>query len=127
MILIDTSAWIDFFRGNGPLADDVDRALEDGEAAVCGPIQTELRRGLRSRGERARVLLHLGGCHVLAAPADLWNEAGDLGFMLRPKGLTLKTLDLLIACHALSHKVPLLTADRDFKLMRAAGVPLLLA
>jgi len=127
VILIDTSAWIDFFRGNGRLAEDVDRALEDGEAAVCGPVLTELRRGLRSRGERARVLLHLGGCRLLAEPADLWNEAGDLGFMLRPKGLTLKTLDLLIACHALAHKVPLLTGDGDFKLMRAAGVPLVLA
>jgi predicted nucleic acid-binding protein len=127
MILIDTSAWIDFFRGDGPLADDVDRALEDGEAALCGPVQTELRRGLRSRGERARVLLHLGSCHLLAQPADLWNEAGDLGLALRPKGLTVKTLDLLIACYALSHRVPLLTADSDFRLIRAAGVPLLLA
>ncbi len=127
MILIDTSAWIDFFRGNGPLADDVDRALEQGEAALCGPVQTELLRGLRSKGDRARVLLHLGGCHLLAQPPDLWSEAGTLGLALRPKGLTVKTLDLLIACYALAHRVPLLTADSDFRLIRATGVPLLLA
>jgi predicted nucleic acid-binding protein len=127
VILIDTSAWIDFFRGRGPLAEDVDRALEDGDAAICGPVQTELRRGLRSRRERAQVLLHLGGCQNLSQPADLWNEAGELGFALRPKGLAIKTLDLLIACYALAHGVPLLTSDGDFKLIRAAGIPLLLA
>jgi predicted nucleic acid-binding protein len=127
VILIDTSAWIDFFRGRGPLADDVDRALEDGDAAICGPVYTELRRGFRSQGERARVLRHLGGCRLLPQPADLWTDAGELGFVLRPKGITVKTLDLLIACYALAHRVPLLTSDGDFKLIRAAGVPLLLA
>ncbi len=127
MVLIDTSAWIDFFRGKGPCADDVDRALEDGDAAICGPVQTELHRGLRSRAERAQVLLHLGGCRFLAQPSNLWAEAGELGFALQPKGITVKTLDLLIACYALAHRVPILTSDGDFKLIRAAGVPLLLA
>lgn len=126
MILIDTSAWIDFFRGADPLAGEVDRALEEGEAAVCGPILTELRRGLRSSAERVKVLSLLEGCHELLAPEDLWNEAGDLGFALRGKGRTVKTLDL-IACYALAHRVPLLTRDSDFKFIRTAGMPLLLA
>ncbi len=127
MILVDTSAWIDFFRGKEPLASAVDRLLEDGDAAICGPVQTEIRRGLRSRAERARVLVHLGGCVVLDQPPDLWNEAGDLGFVLRPKGITIKTFDLLIACYAIAHQVPLLSADGDFKLMQSAGIPLVLA
>ena len=55
------------------------------------------------------------------------SEAGDLGFALRGKGLTVKTLDLLIACYALAYRAPLLTRDSDFKLIRAAGLPLLLA
>jgi predicted nucleic acid-binding protein len=127
MILIDTSAWIDFFRDRKPVADRVDRALEDGEAALCGPVQTELRRGLRSRSERAKVLLHLGGCHALAQPANLWEEAGELGFTLGRRGLTVKTLDLLIACYALAHGVAILTSDSDFQRIRSAGIPLFLA
>jgi predicted nucleic acid-binding protein len=127
VILVDTSAWIEFFRDRGPLAEEVDRALEDGEAALCGPVEAELRRGLRSRSERTRVLLHLRGCSLLAQPAALWLEAGELGFGLRRRGLTVKTMDLLIACYALAHQVPLLTSDRDFGLMRSNGVPLLLA
>jgi predicted nucleic acid-binding protein len=127
VILIDTSAWIEFFRDRGPIADRVDQVLEDGEAAICGPIQTELRRGLKSKSERAQVLLHLGGCVLLHQPAQLWEEAGELGFALGRRGVSVKTLDLLIASYALAHSVAILTTDRDFSLIRRVGVPLLLA
>ena len=126
MILIDTSAWIDFFRDRKPLADQVDAALADNEAALCAPIEAEIRRGLSSERERRKVLPLLGACHFLEQPEQLWRDAGDLGFALRRRGVTPKTLDLLIAVHALSHSAQLLTADRDFALMRRAGVPLLL-
>ncbi len=127
MTLIDTSAWGDFFRGVSGLADSVDQLLESGDAAICGPIVTELRRGLRSDAERGEVLPLLGGCHELGEPNSLWRDAGDLGFALRRKGVAAKTLDLLIATHALAHDVPLLTCDADFEAMRGAGIPLRLA
>jgi predicted nucleic acid-binding protein len=41
--------------------------------------------------------------------------------------MTPKTLDLLIAVHALSHSATLLTLDKDFAVMQKAGVPLVLA
>ena len=124
MILVDTSAWIEFFRGPGKVADDVDAALTDGTAAICGPVEMELRRGLLPH-ERARVLAAIGGCVSLPEPADLWEEAGDLGFALRRRGVTVKSLDLLIATYALAHRVPVLTKDADFRLLeRWAGVRL---
>lgn len=126
MILIDTSAWIAFFRDRGPCAERVDRALAEGDAAICGPVLTELRRGLKTKSERAQVLLHLAGCEELSQPTKLWEEAGDLGYALARKGVTVRTLDLLIACYALAHHVSLLTIDQDFSRIRSAGVPLLL-
>ena len=69
----------------------------------------------------------LDGCHSLADPPRLWEEAGDLGFLLARKGVTAKSIDLLIATFALAHGVPILSADRDFAGMRAAGVKLVLA
>jgi predicted nucleic acid-binding protein len=126
MTLIDTSAWVDFFRGQEPLAGAVDDALAANEAALCGPIEAELRRGLVNERERKKVLPLLDGCYRLTQPDALWIEAGELGFALRRRGVTAKTLDLLIATFALSHSVALLTADRDFAAMRKAGIPLLL-
>lgn len=127
MILVDTSAWIEFFRGSDPVAGSVDAVIESNDAALCGPVITELRRGFRSRAERARVLPLLDACYLLADPPSLWQDAGDLGFSLGRRGVTVKSLDLLIAAYALAHSVPLLTTDKGFSLFRKAGVPLVLA
>lgn len=124
--MVDTSAWIDFFRGRGPLAEAVDRLLESNEVALCGPVITELRRGLRSPSERGRVIPLLSGCRVLSEPRSLWEEAGDLGYFLGRRGLTAKTIDLLVATYALSHAVGLLTGDSAFLGMKRAGAQLLL-
>jgi tRNA(fMet)-specific endonuclease VapC len=124
MILVDTSAWIEFFRGRDPFASAVDQALASNEAALCGPVEAELRRGLANDRERTTVLSLLEGCHLLAQPEQLWSEAGDLGFALRRRGLAPKTLDLLIATYALVHSAQLMTTDKDFKAMQKAGVPL---
>lgn len=126
MILIDTSAWISFFRGKGVLASKVDALIEADEAALCGPVLTELRRGLRST-ERRRVLPALAGCHELAQPDELWTKAGELGFSLARRGATVKTLDLLIATYALHHRVALLTEDSDFKRIATSEPSLRLA
>lgn len=127
MTLVDTSAWIEFFRDRAPLAEQVDQLLAGDDAAVCGPVITELRRGFRSQAERRRVLPLLEGCRHLEQPDDLWAEAGDLGFLLARRGVTVLSFDLLIATYALGHGVAVLAADADFRSMRRAGVPLLLA
>ena len=124
MILIDTSAWIDFFRDRAPAADRVDAALASNDAAWCGPIETELRRGFVNARERDQTLPLLAGCHFLPQPPDLWLEAGELGFALRRRGITPKTFDLLIAVYALSNAASLLSTDSNFKAMIKAGIPL---
>ena len=124
MIVIDTSAWIDFFRGRDPVASAVDAALANNEAALCGPVETELRRGLVNERERSKIMPLLDACHALAQPASLWTEAGELGFALRRRGVTPKTVDLLIATYALSYSAAILTTDKDFRAMQRAGVPL---
>jgi len=124
MILVDISAWVHFFRGTGPLADRVDDLLDANQVALCGPVITELRRGLRSAAERRKVIPLLDGCRELEQPTRLWEEAGELGYVLARKGLTVKTLDLLVATYALSHGVALLASDSDFDGMRRAGIPL---
>lgn len=125
MILIDTSAWVAFFRNQGATAEAVDATLESGEAAICGPVITELRRGLRHT-QRTKVLSLLAGCPMLEQPDELWVVAGDLGAHLARRGITVKTLDLLIATYAVASQVPLLTTDADFRPIAAAGLGLTL-
>ena len=125
MILVDTSAWIEFFRGRDPMAALVDDTLAANDAAICGPIETELRRGLLNNKERKRILPLLQGCHTLSEPESLWLDAGELGFQLRRRGITPKTLDLLIATYALKSSCAILTTDSDFHLMKKGGINLL--
>jgi predicted nucleic acid-binding protein len=122
VIIIDTSAWIAFFRGEGPAAERVDTAIADDEAAWCGPVEAELRRGFVSPRERARVLELLSACRWLSQPDALWQDAGDLGYALRRRGLTVRTFDLLIVTYALSHGAAVLTLDSDFHAMKKKGV-----
>jgi len=124
MILVDTSAWIEFFRGRGPFGQLVDRLLEADEVLLCGPVVTELRRGLIRPKERTRVLSLLSACPVLAQPRHIWEDAGDLGVRLARRGVIAKSLDLLIGTYALDSQVPLLTKDTDFQRMQGAGIPL---
>lgn len=124
MILVDTSAWIAFFRDRGPVAAIVDQALEDDDIALCGPVFTELRRGFKSAAERSKTIPLLQACHQLHQPASLWNDAGDLGFALARKGITVKSLDLLIAAYALTNGTAILTLDRDFRMIAHAGIGL---
>jgi len=126
VILIDTSAWVAFFRGHEPLASRVDAALDADEAALCGPVITEIRRGLVRPKDQRQVIPLLASCHLVPTPPDLWVAAGDLGSALRRKGVTVKTLDLLIAVCALQSGATILTSDSDFALMQRAGVPLAL-
>jgi predicted nucleic acid-binding protein len=127
MILIDTSAWIDFFRDHRPMADKVAALIEANRAAVAGPILTELLRGVRTVDERAQLQQLLEGCHWIGDPENLWAYAGELGALARRKGKTLKTLDLLIATYALQSGVPLLTSDSDYLQIKQSAPDLLLA
>ena len=69
----------------------------------------------------------LESCAELPPPSSIWSDAGELGFVLAREGITVKSMDLLIATYALNSDVALLTADRDFEQMRKGGIPLRLA
>ena len=126
MMLVDTSAWIDFFKDRKPISEIVDQALNDNSIAICGPIYTELLRGFKNSRERDKIVPLLQACKFLAQPSDLWETAGQYGFELKRKGITSKTIDLLIVCFATAYSLPLLAADKDFKAMRSAGMNFIL-
>ena len=112
-MLVDTSAWIAFFRGDEPVASWVDDVLAGG-AALCGVVELELRQGLRLE-ERERVLPLLGATTRLRTEEGDWAKAGDLLAGLRRRGVTIPGTDGLIAHLALKHEVALLENDKHFE------------
>jgi predicted nucleic acid-binding protein len=126
LVLVDTSAWIDFFRGAGPLVERVQDCIEDGTAAFCGPIITEVLRGCIKSKERNNVYKLILSLEKLEPPESLWEDAGLLGVAVRKAGYTVKTIDLLIATYALSYNIPILTKDKDFNLIAKTGLGLVI-
>lgn len=50
-VMVDTSAWIEGFRGRSETVLDVLRTLlAEDRMLTCGPVCCEIRRGLRSQG-----------------------------------------------------------------------------
>lgn len=124
MIIVDTSCWIDYFRGVEPFASKVAYLIESDTAVLIGPVITEILRGIVKSSVRTRINEFITGLTTIKQPVDLWNSAGLVGAAVTKRGYNPKTVDLLIAIYALDTDLPLLTKDRDFQLMQKAGVPI---
>ena len=115
-VLIDSSAFIEFFReGDSDLAETVDQLLEARLAAVCGVVKAELLQGTRSEREFKRLGRMLDALPCLPEPDDRWSRVARLGFDLRRQGVNgVRVPDLLISVVALHADVPLLHRDAHF-------------
>lgn len=115
MILIDTSAWVEFLRGTGsPVCDRVEILL-DTETATCHPVRMEVLAGARDEYhlERLRRLL-ARAVMVPVTPAD-YDDAAALFRRCRRQGETVRRLiDCLIAAVAIRADTPILHHDADF-------------
>ena len=113
-VLVDTSAWVAFFRGEEPACARVVELVGAGRALRCGPVELELRQGLRRR-EAPEVLGLWSALPEVALDGPDFTQAGDLLRDLREQGRTVPSIDALIATLALRHDVALLTLDGHFE------------
>lgn len=118
MILVDTSAWVEFLRGtDSPICDAVDRLLDD-DLASCDAISMELLAGARDEKQLAQLRGLLARTTVLpTTPAD-YELAAALYRSCRSRGETVrKLIDCLIAAVAVRAEVEILHADADFEVL----------
>lgn len=118
MILVDTSAWVEFLRATGsPAHLRLRSALEEeAELASTDVIVMEVLAGARDDGDRNRLRRLLYGLDFLAVdgPAD-YESAAELYRLCRGRGETPRKLtDCLIAAVAIRHDAELLCEDSDF-------------
>jgi predicted nucleic acid-binding protein len=118
MILVDSSAWIEFLRATGsPAHLRLRSELEqDGALASTDVIVMEILAGARDDEDRDRLRRLLYSAEFLAVdgPAD-YEQAAELYRACRAGGETPRTLsDCLIATVAIRNGVALLCEDADF-------------
>ena len=120
MVVVDTSAWIEYFRGGVPdVVQKVDRCLDQDLVAIGDLVYCEVMQGIRSPRERSQV-----SDLLLSLP-----QFGMVGFSiaeksaanyrhLRSKGVTVrKTIDVLIGTFCAENGLQLVHHDSDFQLM----------
>ncbi len=130
MILVDSSAWIEFLRATGsPAHLRLRSALEQGGAlASTDVIVMEILAGARDDADRDRLRRLLYSAEFLAVegPAD-YEQAAELYRACRAGGETPRKLaDCLIATVAIRNGAELLCEDADFAAI-ARHTPLRLA
>ncbi len=119
-VLVDTSVWIDHFRGResdaaGELATWLGE--EPDRIVVNEVVLTELLRGSRSEADAAALsaaLNHLPQADPVGR--EDWLASARIYRACRQAGLTIRSpMDCLIAAHALRLGMAVLAIDRDFE------------
>ena len=97
----------------------VESVLNEGGAAVTGPIRAEVLSGARTSGqyERLRGAVRRRN-RWLADPPVLWERVAEYRFALARGGFQAEIVDLAIAVAALAGGHRLLTRDRGFARIR---------
>jgi predicted nucleic acid-binding protein len=130
VILVDTSAWIEFQRATGSPADRrLTAAIDAGERlATTGLVLLEILAGARDERHARGLRRLLGRCRFLSLeePSD-FEAAAALYRACRREGATIRRLpDCLIAAAAIRTGTTLLHQDADFEVI-ARHAPLALA
>ena len=118
MIAVDSSVWIDFYRGTSTAqVHRLSEHLEAGElTAITDVVYMELLRGVRTDSDVARMKLRLDQTTILQVRGlDDFEFAAELFRRARREGHTIRQAsDCLIAAVCIREHVPLLHDDADF-------------
>ncbi|HMD98641.1 MAG TPA: PIN domain nuclease [Terriglobia bacterium] len=125
MILVDTSVWVDFLNSaRGPAGDELERLISVNAALVLtGLAVAEVLQGLkRDVAPVTRLLVQWplvepGGFATYETAATIFRQA-------RERGVSLSTVDALLAAVALEYDAALFTLDRDFERLAFTGLRL---
>lgn len=118
MILIDTSAWVEFLRDTGSPACSRVEALLAGDIATCDMVRMEVFAGARDDLHIRRLRGLLARAATLpTTPAD-YEQAAALYRLCRLRGDTVRKLpDCLIAAVAIRADAAVLHKDTDFDIL----------
>ena len=126
MTLVDSSVWIDYFRGDRNLQTEyLDRLLEQSEeeVAVADLVVFEVLRGFADvRAQRKAQALLLSTTVVDIGGLDNVLRAASVYRQVRAQGRTVRSpIDILLASYCMTHGHVLLHRDADFESLKTLG------
>ena len=118
MILIDTSAWVEFLRDTGsPVCQRVDDLLGV-EIATCDVVRMEVLAGARNEQHLNQLRRLIARASILPMESIDYDTAAALYRTCRQRGYTVrKLIDCLIAAVAIRSEISILHTDADFDVL----------
>lgn len=115
-VLVDSSAWIDYFRG-GKKSDDLDILIDENLIATNDLILTELIPYLRLQNRRKLIQL-MHSIFKFEMKID-WNQLIEFQSKCLKKGINgIGIPDLLIAQNSIQNHCEIFSLDQHFALMK---------
>lgn len=115
-ILVDTSVWVEYFRGGNPnLSARLDELIEKGRICIPAIVLAELIQGAKTEPERRTIEDLKDAFTVIDQKEDTWIEAGKLSYDLRRKGKSIHLTDCYIAIIARENGCVIFTRDTHFR------------
>jgi predicted nucleic acid-binding protein len=122
MILVDTSVWIDFLRGENSLERQILHKLIEGEEeiSITGIILTEILQGIKEDEKYQKTRDYLlefpmyepSGINTYIDAARIYRECRNNGKTIR------STVDCIIAAICLENDLSILHRDRDYDIIQ---------
>jgi len=116
-LLVDTSVWIDFFRGEPSREREILKVCLDQREyiATSGIIVQEILQGIRDDNQYREISRFLGFFPCVDLQFSDHVEAANIYRQLRKRGFTIRSpIDCLIAALAMRWGFLLLHKDRDY-------------
>ena len=115
MVLIDTSAWVQFLRSpDSSQGREVDALLERDNVVLTGVVLAGLLQGVRQGRQRTALARRFRALPYEDPDKEGWVKVGEIAAELRAQGRTMALSDLVIAVVALQGNHELFTLDADF-------------
>jgi predicted nucleic acid-binding protein len=115
MKLIDTSSWVEYFRGrDSEPSENVEALVLSGQAAWCDITLVELWHGVRGAKEKRELAMMEKEIEHIPVNALVWALSSKLALLCQEKGLTLPLSDIITAACAVTHGLELEHCDKHF-------------
>lgn len=116
-MLVDSSVWISASRSGTPESNDLKTLLlnQNKEIYTTKLIQLEVSQGARTSEQFTVLWEGFENLKLLSIENQHWKQSATNFFKCRKKGITISTIDCLIATLAQQYNVTLWSLDKVFK------------
>ena len=116
-VLVDTSVWIEFFKANSSVSNNLELLLIEDSVEICGVVLFELLQGIKSESEKLKIKEILLNLPYVEINKNIWQKSAEISLNIKKKGYTIPFSDILIGTLAIENNFSVFTLDKHFELI----------